>query len=188
MTRPILYIHGFASSAHSHKATVLRQHFSEVYTPSLSHIPTLAVETLAEFVRALALPPLLIGSSLGGYYALYLSQRFNLPAVLINPVVRLTDPLSQVVGMKRHYFDGSSFEFTETHLCSLRAYHCPEPNMAKLLLMVEMGDEVIDHRITLEALSDADKVITPGGNHAYEGFEKGIETIRAFLARFSNHD
>lgn len=183
MTRPILYIHGFASSAHSHKADVLRHYFSEVYTPSLSHIPTLAVETLAEFIHALPTPPLLVGSSLGGYYALYLSQRFDLPAVLINPVVHLEAPMVQVVGMNRHYFDGSRFEFTDEHLHSLAAYHCPEPSMEKLLLLVEMGDELIDHRLTLETLPEAQQIVTPGGNHSYVEFEERIEAIEAFLTR-----
>jgi len=183
MPRPLLYIHGFASSAHSHKAAVLRRHFDAVYAPSLSHIPTLAVETLAEFIRALPEAPLLIGSSLGGYYALYLSQRFDLPAVLVNPVVQLTTPLAQVVGMNRHYFDGSRFEFTEAHLHSLAQYACPAPNSDKLLLMVEMGDELIDHRATLAALPGARHEVSEGGNHAYAGFEEKMATIKAFAER-----
>ena len=183
MTRPLLYIHGFASSAHSHKAKVLRRHFSEVYTPSLSHIPALAEETLEEFIRALPKPPLLVGSSLGGYYALYLSQRFDLPAVLVNPVVQLHVPLAQVVGMNRHYFDGSLFEFTDEHLRSLSAYQCHQPDTEKLLLMIEMGDALIDHRLTLEALPGAQTLIDPGGDHAYSGFEARIDTLRLFAER-----
>jgi hypothetical protein len=184
MSPPLLYIHGFASSAHSAKAGMLREHFSEVYAPSLSHIPTLAVETLEEFIRALSRPPLLVGSSLGGYYALYLSQRFELPAVLVNPVVQLETPLAQVVGMNRHYFDGSRFEFTEEHLNSLAQYACPAPETGKLLLMVELGDELIDHRTTLAALPGAQQEVSEGGTHAYAGFEKGMDVIRAFAGRF----
>lgn len=180
MSSPLLYIHGFASSAHSHKASVLRRHFDEVYAPSLSHIPTLAVETLEEFIRALPSEPLLVGSSLGGYYALYLSQRLNLAAVLINPVVNLQLPLSKLVGMNRHYFDGSQFEFTEAHLNSLADYSCPTPATERLMVMVEMGDELIDHRATLAALPGARHEITEEGNHAYAGFEQKIETVRAF--------
>jgi len=181
MSRPLLYIHGFASSAHSHKAAVLHRHFGKVFAPSLSHIPRLAVETLEEFIRALPDSPLLVGSSLGGYYALYLSQHFRLPAVLINPVVNLQLPLSQVIGMNRHYYDGSRFEFTGEHLASLADYACPTPQTEELLVMVEMGDELIDHRATLAALPGARHEISEGGNHAYAGFEGKIETIRAFV-------
>jgi predicted esterase YcpF (UPF0227 family) len=183
--RPLLYIHGFASSAHSHKATLLQQHFDEVYAPSLSHIPPLAVETLETFLQALPRAPLLTGSSLGGYYALYLSQRYDLPAVLINPVVQMQTPLARVVGMNSHYFDGSRFEFTEAHLKALAAYYCPQPDTQKLLLMVEMGDELIDHRQTLEVLSGAEQIVTPDGDHAYRDLECHLESIRNFSARFA---
>lgn len=180
MHPPLLYIHGFASSAHSKKAQVLRQHFPEVYAPSLSHIPTLAVETLEEFIRALPESPLLIGSSLGGYYALYLSQRFDLSAVLINPVVQLHAPLEQVVGMNRHYFDGSQFEFTTGHLEALGDYSCPNAHTEKLLLMVQLGDELIDHRVTIDFLPGTRKEVEEGGNHAYENFDSKMELIRTF--------
>lgn len=180
MSRQLLYIHGFASSAHSAKARVLRRHFDAIYAPSLSHIPDLAIETLEEFIRALPTPPLLLGSSLGGYYALYLSQRFNLPAVLINPVVRLTSTLEQVLGMNRHYYDGSRFEFTADHLESLRKYACPGARTDKLLLMVQLGDALIDHRATIDFLSGARMEIEEGGDHAYENFESKINLIRRF--------
>lgn len=184
MTRPLLYIHGFASSARSAKAQVLRRHFDEVYAPSLSHIPTLAMETLEEFIRALpsdrTSAPLLVGSSLGGYYALYLSQRFGLPAVLINPVVKLAKPLDRVVGTNSHYFDGSHFEFTAGHLESLGRYACPNPATDNLLLMVQLGDELIDHRATLDLLPGARLDIEEGGSHGYENFESKMALIRRF--------
>lgn len=177
---PLLYIHGFASSGHSHKGQVLRRHFEEVYTPSLSHIPALAMETLEQFVDALSQPPLLLGSSLGGFYALYLSQRLSLPAVLINPVVNLRPEIEQLVGMKQHYYDGSQFEFTEAHRQSLHDYLCPAPRSDRLLLMVQMGDKVIDHHQTLQHLPGAQQLIELGGDHAFQGFEDHMQTIADF--------
>lgn len=181
MSRPLLYIHGFASSSHSFKAEVLRRHFSPLYAPSLTHIPTLAVETLEEFIRALPTPPLLLGSSLGGYYTLYLSQRFDLPAVLINPVVQITSSLEQrVLGMNRHYFDGSQFEFTAKHLESLLQYACPHANTGKLLLLAQLGDEILDHRATIDFLPGARLEVEEGGSHAFENFESKMDLIRRF--------
>jgi uncharacterized protein len=179
---PLLYIHGFASSGHSHKGQLLRKHFEEVYTPSLSHIPALAIETLEQFIEALPQPPLLLGSSLGGYYALFLSQRLSLPAVLINPVVHLRPGIEQLVGMKHHYYDGSQFEFTEAHLQSLHDYYCPAPRSDRLLLMVQMGDEVIDHHQTLQQLPGAQQVIELGGDHAFQDFDKHMSTIGNFAS------
>lgn len=177
---PLLYIHGFASSGHSHKGQLLRKHFEEVYTPSLSHIPALAMETLEQFVDAMPTPPLLLGSSLGGFYALYLSQRLSLPAVLINPVVMLRPEIEQLVGLQRHYYDGSQFEFTREHLQSLHDFYCPAPRSDRLLLMVQMGDEVIDHHQTLQQLPGARQLIEVGGDHAFSGFENHMQSIAEF--------
>jgi len=177
---PLLYIHGFASSGHSHKVQLLRQHFDEVYAPSLSHIPQLALETLEQFIDAMAEPPLLIGSSLGGFYALYLSQRLSLAAILVNPVVKLTPEIEQLRGMHRNYFDQSQFEFTANHLESLHRYQCPAPSCERLLLMLQMGDEVLDHHHTLQHLPGAQQLIELGGNHSFSGFENHMEAIRRF--------
>ncbi len=182
MNRPILYIHGFASSGHSAKAKILRQHFDPVYTPSLSHIPALAVETLASFIQALPTPPLLIGSSLGGYYALYLSQRFHLPAVLINPVTRFELPLHEVVGLNRHYYDGSRFEFTAQHLESLRHYETRHRNQNQVLLLLQLGDALIDQQKTLAWLPEAHTVIEQGGSHEYQDFASKMALIRDFAS------
>lgn len=177
---PLLYIHGFASSGHSHKAQVLRHHFEEVYAPSLSHIPQLALETLEQFIDALPQPPLLLGSSLGGFYALYLSQRLSLPAVLINPVVKLSEEMEQLAGLQKNYFDGSRFEFTAEHLQSLHNYLCPAPRSDRLLLMLQMGDEVLDQHQTLQQLPGAQQLIELGGDHSFQGFENHMQTISRF--------
>ncbi len=183
MDRPLLYIHGFASTGRSAKAGYLDAAFENVYAPTLTHIPALAVETLEQFTAALG-RPLLVGSSLGGLYALYLSHRFGLPAVLVNPVTYLDVPLADVVGFNRSYFDGSRFEFTPDHLHSLSEYAVRQPNTSRLLLMVQMGDELLDHKRTLEYLSGAQVDIDPKGDHGFSGFQEKLPVIREFARSF----
>ncbi len=179
--RPLLYIHGFASTGRSHKATVLKHYFPRVFAPTLSHIPELAVETLREFVAVFSEPPLLVGSSLGGYYALHLSETLGLPAVLVNPVVHLKLPAGRLLGLNRNYFDGSQFEFTEAHLNSLKQFDARNPDQSRLLLLLQMGDELLDHTRTIDALPHAERVVDPDGDHGFSGFETKIPAIRTFL-------
>ena len=46
----------------------------------------------------------LIGSSLGGFYATFLSEEYDLPAVLINPAVRPFRFLETIIGEHRNYY------------------------------------------------------------------------------------
>ncbi len=74
MSGSILYIHGFNSSPLSKKACQLvevmeRLGLSEhLRVPALHHHPRQAIEQLEQAIAELG-RPLLVGSSLGGYYA-----------------------------------------------------------------------------------------------------------------------
>ncbi len=82
----ILYIHGFASSSKATKANLLRKSFNNVESIDLNPKPTIAITQLSDFIQKQKDKKiLLIGSSLGGYYSLYLSKKFNLNVVLVNP-------------------------------------------------------------------------------------------------------
>ena len=93
----IIYIHGFGGSGEGTKAKILRELLKEqgVIAPSLSYVPTLAINTLKELISTFLKyeKVYLIGSSLGGYYATYLADHFNIPAVLLNPSVNPTNTL-----------------------------------------------------------------------------------------------
>jgi predicted esterase YcpF (UPF0227 family) len=55
--------------------------------PALPHRPAQAMALLREAVERNP-DAALIGSSLGGYYATWLAERYKLRAVLVNPAVR----------------------------------------------------------------------------------------------------
>ena len=74
----IIYIHGFGSCGLGNKANLFKTYFSSNFiTPSLSYVPKLAITSLEEII-SLYKNVYLIGSSLGGYYATYLSQKKKL--------------------------------------------------------------------------------------------------------------
>ena len=87
----IIYIHGFGSSGHGGKASLFREYFEdEVIAPSLSYVPNLAIDTLEQLIEMLLEKGEtvgLVGSSLGGYYSIYLANKYDLKAVLINPAI-----------------------------------------------------------------------------------------------------
>lgn len=182
MTAPLLYIHGFGSSGHSGKAGILRRHFERVYAPTLPPVPKLAIDTLEQFTDLLEPDTVLVGSSLGGFYALHLAQRFGLPAALVNPALEPWAALERVVGLNRNYFDGARFETTTAHVESLRRYRVEAPTVP-VLLLAKLGDELLDHHRTRALLPAAEAVLEAGGDHAYSDFETAIPRLRGFIER-----
>ena len=82
----IIYIHGFGSSGEASKAKLFRKYFKSIgenfISPSLSYVPTLAIKTLEELIESYHEDVYLIGSSLGGYYSTYLSQKKEVKKVV----------------------------------------------------------------------------------------------------------
>ena len=181
----VLYIHGFAGSGLGVKARLVRERFgAEAVAPSLSYIPELAVDTLEQIVeRCLANEKVhLIGSSLGGFYATHLAEKYGLKAVLVNPSTEPWKTLEPWTGFVKHFHDLSHFEWTPSHIQTLRALDpYPVKNGADYLLMLQKDDELLDYRLALQKYPGARTILEEGGGHAYDGFENHLETIGAFF-------
>ena len=83
----VVYIHGFNSAPASFKAQQFRQAWSQLglpaeqlLIPALHHHPEQSMHQLQEAIEQLQ-QPVLMGSSLGGYYATYLAQQYHNSAV-----------------------------------------------------------------------------------------------------------
>ena len=182
----IFYIHGFGGSGAGVKATQAKKMFgaSSVLAPSLSYVPDLAIATLSEMIEMLLQkgePVHLIGSSLGGYYAIYLAEKYNLKAVLINPSVYPYKTLEKSIGEALNFFDLSRFEWNERHIQTLRHYEVAKPDPSRYLLLLQKGDELLDYREALAKLPGAEARVEEGGCHSFEGFEEKKELIAGFF-------
>ena len=181
----ILYIHGFASSGLGVKAQIFRTFYQkkkeQFLAPSLSFIPDLAIQTLEEIVCNC--PDIkLIGSSLGGYYAIYLSNKYNLKAVLINPSTQPQETLRKVLGKTYSFYDKKSgFFWEEEHIKSLSRFKVKHPPINNLLLLSQKGDETLDYSVAVKYLQGARMVVEDGGDHGFVGVERYFGTIEEFF-------
>lgn len=182
----ILYIHGFNSSPASAKARLFSRYCDErgiaLSVPELSYDPAKAMAMLEAIVKEWGEVNLLVGSSLGGYYATYLSEKYNLKAALVNPAVSPYKHLSEeFLGKQTNYYTGESYELGLEHVDSLKKLDVdPVIRPDNFLLLVQTGDEVLDYRLAVEKYQGASQIIQPGGDHSFNGFESVIPEIMGF--------
>ncbi len=184
--KTLVYLHGFRSSSQSRKAQQLGEALRslnsdwEYITPDLSFDPTVAISQIEAIVsRCVKSELTLIGSSLGGFYAEVCAEKFGCRAVLLNPSIAPYETLATHVGHQTNlYRPDESFEFTVEHLEALRRIDVAEiKSPANYLVVVEMGDALLDHRRTLTKFFASRQIAVEGGNHDLDSFPNHVGAI-----------
>ena len=125
----------------------------------------------------------LIGSSLGGYYCIYLSNKYNIKAVLINPAIYPSKTLDKI-GLCTNYYDMSKFEVTQNHINDLKSYEIKSiKNQKNFLVLLQKGDEVLDYKQASLFLQDSNLIIEEGGNHSFENIQNHFRNIEDFFEK-----
>jgi len=193
----IIYLHGFNSGGRSQKAAWLRTHLAPIlvfapdYEPHHGHD---AARDLRKFIaRLLRENPqdrtlMLIGSSLGGFWAQYLAKNRgrsldsdpSFSIVLINPSLRPDETLARHTGRYRNEATGGETLLTAADVQALRAYRV-EPCDPKVptLVLLDAGDEVLDYRIAEQAFrACGETLVFPGGSHRFDHLAEALPAIR----------
>jgi len=181
----IIYIHGFGGSGEGSKAKAFREYFKEksegFIALSLSYVPELAVKTLEELIEFYNEDVFLIGSSLGGFYTIYLSQKYNIKAVLLNSSIFPYKTLENYMGYAPNFYDKSSFTWSENHIKMLENYIQVDIDNSKIMLLVQKGDELLNPQEAIDKFKDVTVIVQEDGSHGFEGIENHFDTIREFF-------
>jgi predicted esterase YcpF (UPF0227 family) len=180
-----IYIHGFGGSGCGVKANLFRKYFSSInqpfIAPSLSYVPYLAVKTLEETIESYDGNVNLIGSSLGGFYAIYLAQKYDVKAVLINPSVNPDETLKRVLGMAPNFYDNTIFEWSEAHIEMLKEYRVEAKKQENFFMLLQKGDNLLDYKEAVNKLPHAKSIIEEGGSHSFENIEQYFDDIKRYF-------
>lgn len=181
----LAYLHGYQSNGLSFKARHFKQAFGadQVFCPSLPESIPLAINTLEQWVETQQQPVGIIGASLGGFYALYLAHHFKLPAVLINPAI---PPLAPLANLNEQTSQDQRFIWTAEVCEALKPYFIealPAETLAKLLLLQQMDDEVLDPKRALSYFQGASIHRAVGGGHKFEKIAVFDQHIKQFMQR-----
>lgn len=182
----ILYIHGLNSSPLSQKASQLSAALERLgvadrlQVPALHHHPRQAIAQLETALAKLG-RPLLVGSSLGGYYATHLAERHGLKALLINPAVTPHRRFDGYLGQQTNLYSGEVWDLTEDHVAALAELEVSPPQDAeRYQVWLQTGDETLDYRDAEAFYRGCALRIQAGGDHGFQGFAERLPALLAF--------
>ncbi|MDQ9171273.1 YqiA/YcfP family alpha/beta fold hydrolase [Oxalobacteraceae bacterium R-40] len=184
----ILYLHGFRSSPQSFKTCLLAQRMRELgreneyCCPQLPGSPKEAVALALEVAQQVPSQDLtLIGSSLGGFYAMWLAERLGCRAVLLNPAVNAPRDLASQVGVTTSYHSNEPFEFKPEYIDELEALGTLQiTRPERYFLIAATGDELLDWREMVAQFPSSRQMVIEGSDHGLSDFACYMNQVLAF--------
>ena len=188
MPNTILYFHGFKSSSDSGKAQDFRKFIENQTSQTKILIPDLedsfqeANKQIEDLISKNAPNILFMGSSLGGYYALYFAQLYKSKSVLINPAIPPLNDFEIHLGKNENYATGNKFTISKDDISYIRSLHHkkilePKNN----LILLESGDEILNYAESTSYFRGSYIDIFYGGNHSYTSIKEKFTKIKDFF-------
>jgi predicted esterase YcpF (UPF0227 family) len=190
----LLYLHGFRSSPRSFKARRLlgwlAQHRPQVQTwcPQLPPSPRAALQLLQQHTAAWPGGdepggPVVVGSSMGGFYATVLAESRGWPALVINPAVDPARDLAAHIGQQTAWHDPAEhFFFRPEYVAELRAMTpAALTRPARYAALIAQGDELLDWREMTARYAGAQLRVLAGSDHAVSDFDDHLPWVLSVL-------
>ncbi len=188
MSNTILYFHGFKSSSDSGKAQEFKKFIENKTSQTKIIIPDLkddfkeAHKQIEGLIDKNSPNILYMGSSLGGYYALYFAQLYKTKSVLINPAIPPLKDFEIHLGKNENYATGNKFTISKDDISYVRNLHHkkilePKNN----LILLESGDEVLNYVEASSYFRGSYIDIFYGGNHSYTSIKEKFTKIKDFF-------
>tara|TARA_B100000609_G_C17140198_1_gene395117 strand:+ start:204 stop:779 length:576 start_codon:yes stop_codon:yes gene_type:complete len=180
----ILYIHGWNSYKDARKAILLKNQINssknfEVYSITLKSHPKEAILQLSKFIEEHEIQRKvhLIGSSLGGYYATFLSEKYDLKAVMINPAVWAYKIFKNDMGANENLNTGEKYFIDDQWVKSLEDIFVKNITKKNYLVLLQTGDETLNYKFAEKYFEGSNVVIDEGGSHSFEDLELKVPEI-----------
>jgi len=192
--KKVIYIHGFNSSPRSEKACLTQAFFLSEDCPYELEIaaflssPSAAILDLECLIESIGVSNIagFIGSSLGGFYSLYLHRKFALPAVLINPAMKPYELLQDYLGENENPYTGERYIIESRHMDELRSLDIGDGfTRDQLYLLTQTGDKVLEFQQAVSALPRIKSWIHAGGDHSFQEYSAVLPSIVQFFINFS---
>lgn len=189
----LVYLHGFRSSPRSSKAVLTgeavkalssQDHTFEWFCPQLFASPKMSIEMIVQHIdHSNAQRIVIIGSSLGGYYANYLAEKYHCKAVVLNPAVRAARELAPHVGMLTTYDSNEPFDFRPEYIDELKDLQIDQITApGRYFLIAAKGDELLDWREMVEFYAGANQLVLEGSDHGISEYGELLPKVLKFIS------
>jgi predicted esterase YcpF (UPF0227 family) len=190
----LVYLHGFRSSPRSSKAVMTGEAISalstnadpvEWYCPQLPASPKESMDLVTAHINASkAERVVVIGSSLGGFYANYLAEKYACKAVVLNPAVYAARELEPHVGMMTSYDSDEPFDFRPEYITELKNLQVNQiTNPERYFLIAAKGDELLDWREMVKFYPGAKQLVLEGSDHGIADYANHLPQVLDFISR-----
>ena len=177
----ILYIHGWNSYKDARKAVLLKNEINssknfEVDSITLKSHPKEAIQQLSNYIEdhKEQRKVHLIGSSLGGYYATFLSEKYNLKAAMINPAVWAYKIFKNDMGTNENLNTGEKYFIDDLWVQSLQDIFVESITSKNYLVLLQTGDQTLNYKFAKKYFEGSNIIIDEGGSHSFENLELKI--------------
>lgn len=188
----VVYLHGFRSSPSSSKAVMTGEAIRglssqsnpiEWYCPQLLASPKESMDLVTRHIKnSRADQIIVIGSSLGGFYANYLAEQYACKAVVLNPAVRAARELAPHVGMLSAYDSDEPFDFRPEYIDELKALQIENISKSeRYFLLAAKGDELLDWQEMAAFYPGAKQLILEGSDHGIADYSDHLPSVLKFI-------
>ena len=133
----------------------------------------------------------IMGSSMGGFYAQYFGQKYQLPYVMINPALNIDELFKANLGEYVNQITGEKINVNEKYIDNLANFRISELDYkVPSLLLIDRDDEVIDIEYCLQHYSDSmlehsvsKTIVYNGGDHSFIHLDEAWLELKQFLLK-----
>lgn len=180
--RSILYLHGYNSSSKGLKSQRLRElcTANRLLIPDLSTDPLQCMTLSEDTLKTASNDTIIIGASLGGFYAYYLAAKYRKDCLLINPVAK------PAIEAKKMLAEETDLEKKKVILHAANMYLSYVSNLKSLkkpkncFVALGLHDTVINPQIAKEYFQEAEL-------KEYDDDHIMIKSFNEVLSDFENY-
>ena len=124
-----------------------------------------------------------VGSSLGGFYANYLAEKYDCKAIVLNPAVRAARELAPHVGMMTAYDSDEPFDFRPEYIDELKSLQVEKiSNPSRYFLIAAKGDELLDWQEMVGFYPGAKHLVLEGSDHGLGDYADHLPQVLKFIS------